>query len=217
MGGIIFNIQILKMGVIYVKFKFKYKRAGLFKIQIENICLLNTHLQMHTTQLTHNSHITHTQLIHNSHITPTTMSHNTSPNNKSAYHIPPEYLFPIFPNENEPQNTLPEDLFPVFPYENQPQNTPPEVLFPPANNQPTNNPPVEYQPNPFRLTDEQLRQLDQDEENFIEIQQDEAREEAARRERERRASEYTWEMGLGPEQLETSSEEEGWVSDDPFY
>ena len=116
-----------------------------------------------------------------------------------------------FPNENEPQYTPPVDLFPVFPNENQPQNTPPEVLFPPpANNQPANNQPVNNQQanNPlvdlqnksFGFSEEYVQQLEQDEQNFREIQQEEAREEAARRERERKAVEYRWEMGLGPQQ-----------------
>ena len=156
-------------------------------------------------QLTHNSHATHTQftqLIH------TTMSHNTSPDNESVYNIATEYLFPIFPNENEPQNTPPTDLFPIFPYENQPLNTPPEVLFPPENNQPANNQPVNNQPannpldnlqnNPFGFSEEYLRQLKQDMEVFIEFEQEQAHQEATRRERERREAEYRWEMGLGP-------------------
>ena len=112
--------------------------------------------------------------------------------NESVYHTPPEYLFPVFPNENEPQNTPPDDMFPVFPNEIQPQNAPP-----------VNNPPVENQPHPSGLTDEQLRRMEQDEEIFREFQEIEAEEQAAFRARDLE-SEY-------------SSEEDGWVSDDSFF
>lgn len=135
---------------------------------------------------------------------------------------PPEYLFPIFQNEDEPQNTPPADLFPVFPYENQPQNTPPEVLFPPANKQPANNPPVEYQPIPFGLTDEEL--LEQDLQVMREYEEAGEREaaarrdrEAARRERANREAQYRRAMGLGSIQSESStSSEEGYVLGDSF-
>ena len=84
------------------------------------------------------------------------------PDNESVYHTPPEYLFSVFPNKNEPQNTRPTNLFPVFSNENQPQSKPVEVLFPilPTENELTNNPTVEYQPNPYGFTDEELLEKD---------------------------------------------------------
>ena len=87
----------------------------------------------------------------------------------------------------------------------------------PLENEPANNLPMENEPNPFWLTDEQLRLLEQDLEALREFEQAEAREEAICREQEQQELLNQWEMGLLDEQLHTSSEEEGWVSDDSFY
>ena len=51
----------------------------------------------------------------------------------------------IFPPEDEVYHTPPEDIFPVFQLKNEPINTPPVV---------------EHQPNPFGLTEDELRLLD---------------------------------------------------------
>lgn len=125
------------------------------------------------------------------------------PQNEQVYYTSPEHTFPVFPNENEtlnedkPANIIPEDLLPMLPLEN--------------------DPPLEYEPNPLGLSDEQLRQLEQDEEVLREFEEAEARAAAARREQEQEDLLHQWEMGLFDEQLETSSDEEGWVSDDSFY
>ena len=117
--------------------------------------------------------------------------------------------FPSPPNEPVIVNTPPAEN------ENQQQNTP-------AENEPVNNPPVENQPNTFGLTDEEL--FEQDLQFRREVEEDEERVAAARRAREaartariNRELPYRWAMGLGPVPSESSSsEEDGWVSDDSF-
>lgn len=129
------------------------------------------------------------------------------PQNEQVYYTSPEHPFPVFPNENEtlnedePTNIIPEDLLPMLPLENESAN----------------NPPLEYEPNPLGLSDEQLRLLEQDEEVLREFEQAKARDEAACSEQEQEELLNQWEMGLFPEQLETSSDEKGWVSNDLFY
>ena len=92
----------------------------------------------------------------------------------------------------------------------------------PAENEPVNNPPVENQPNTFGLTNEGL--FEQDMQVFREVEEDEERvaaacraQEAARSARINRELPHRWAMGLGPVPSESSSsEEDGWVSDDSF-
>jgi hypothetical protein len=96
--------------------------------------------------------------------------------------------------------------------ENQQQNTPVE-------NEPVNNPPVEQR----ALTDEEL--FEQDRQVVREAIEAEEREAAARvarenarRERLNREAPHRWALGLGHQPSESSSsEEDGWVSDDSFY
>ena len=81
---------------------------------------------------------------------------------------------------------------------------------------------MENQPNTFGLTDEEL--FEQDLQFRREVEEDEERVTAARRDREtahtariNRELPRRWAMGLGPVPSESSSsEEDGWVSDDSF-
>ena len=111
----------------------------------------------------------------------------------------------IFPQEDEVYHTLPEDIFPVFQPENEPMNTPPVV---------------EHQNNPFGLTEDELRLLEQDEEVRRETEERELREEAARMEQEARDAEHlrkNWfdimEAKYYNGEFRESSSEEGYNSD----
>jgi hypothetical protein len=90
---------------------------------------------------------------------------------------------------NEPVNTPSEDIFPLFIPKNEPVPNLPVVQQQP-------NPPVEYQPIPFGLTDEEL--FEQDMQVLREVEEVEEREAAARTERLNREAPYRWAMGLDP-------------------
>ena len=101
--------------------------------------------------------------------------------------------------------------------ENQQQDTP-------AENEPVmNNPPLENQFNTFGLTDEGNYETDM--QVSREVEEEEERVAAARRDREaartariNRELPRRWALGLGPVPSESSSsEEDGWVSDDSIY
>jgi hypothetical protein len=115
--------------------------------------------------------------------------------------------FPSPPSENEKFHTPPEHIFPVF----QPENFP-------VNNQPENEPVPNQDPNPFGLTEEQLRQEEADMQVLLEMEALEREEEADRLERQAREDEerrQRWESGFF---TPSESSEDGYPdSDDSFY
>ena len=86
------------------------------------------------------------------------------------------------------------------------------------NNQPENEPVPNQDPNPFGLTEEQLRQMDQDMQVLLEMEALEIEEEADRLERQAREDEerrQRWEFGFF---TPSESSEDGYPdSDDTFH